>query len=593
MLRVESPHTDELNSQRPFSSPASYKGLTSNSLDTIRVFILLAITIWVAHFWHSAGFGLYADDYINVSQALASSSRVWSYVKKAVLTFEYGRPVGYAFLGLFSFLGSKLGGLRGIYWILYIIVTLNSCLFYTLLKRLSPYPGFALIGALAFSLFPADATHAFLTHLEVYPSLTFLLIAFHCYLSAGIKLSYLVILGTLLSYETAFPVFLAAPLLKGKWGSSLIRELIRHGSILGAMFVGVAVLHMTSGDIRLAKLGVLATLQMSFLQMILGPVTSMAMFVYRPFTTLRSMTHEPAVFLPLCVAGLAWGLLRVNLGPVSTVKDTAPTGRTTNCFRHLSELASLGLVMLILAYPLVLTLPATSIDGRGSRVHIAAAVGASVLCSCACLAILSVAGRFGKKKLATVGLTFYFGLLVGFGLTVQEDYRLSWQYQRAFWTDLVRLCPDIDNETVILVEPTGLLNTRMDAFNWATSFGLQQIYQFFPNYEYFDRLRRKPQVHILLPGWQEKIVSNGQSFELNDLTTLSLSIIYGSVKSSNVIFLEAHDGRLTRRTEPLIIDGQEFPLKQVASSRDQPLKKGHLYPYLIRSSNEQPVRYLK
>ncbi len=593
MLRVESLHTDDRSSQRAFFSLASYKGPASNSPDTIRAFILLAITIWVAHFWHSADFGLYADDYINVSQALASGSRVWSYVKKAALTFEFGRPIGYALLGAFSFIGVKLDGLRGIYWILYIIVTANSCLFYALLKRLSPDPGFALLGALAFSLFPADATHAFLTHLEVYPSLTFLLIAFHCYLSERKKLSYLIILGTLLSYETVFPVFLAAPLLIRTWDSKLIRELLCHALVLGAMFVCVAVLHIVSGDMRLTNRDFLPIFKMALFQMISGPITSMAMFFYRPFTTLRSMKDEPAVFVPLCVAALAWALLGVNLGPVSTIKDTAPTGRTTNCFRHLSELALLGLVMLILAYPLVLTLPATSIDGRGSRVHIAAAVGASVLCSCACLAILSVAGRFGKKKLATVGLTLYFGLLVGFGLTVQEDYRLSWQYQRAFWTDLVRLCPDIDNETVILVEPTGLLNTRMDAFNWATSFGLQQIYQFFPNYEYFDRLRRKPQVHILLPGWQGKIVSNGQSFELNDLTTLSLSIIYGSVKSSNVIFLEAHDGRLTRRTEPLIIDGQEFPLKQVASSRDQPLKKGHLYPYLIRSSNEQPVRYLK
>jgi hypothetical protein len=427
----------------------------------------------------------------------------------------------------------------------------------------------------------------------VYPSLTFLLIAFHCYLAQRIKLSYLAILGTLLSYETAFPVFLAAPLMQTKSGSSLSRELIRHAAVLGVMFVCVAVLHIASGDIRVAKVGFLATLQMSLLQTILGPVTSMALFVYRPLTTLGFVQHQPAVFLPLGIVGVAWGLSRVSLG-LAPVEAAASSTETRGFFRHLGHLALLGWITLILAYPLALTVPATAINGRSSRVHIAAAIGGSILCACASMAILFAASHFRKEKVAGLGLVLFFGLLTGFGLNVQDDYRLSWQLQRAFWTDLVRLCPDMDDETVILIEPTGLKYPRhMDAFNWATSFGLQQIHPFFPNYEYFDRLRRKPQVHILRPGWQEKIASDGQNFKLDASTTLSLEIIHGSVKSSTVIFLEPRDGKLTRRTEPLTIDGQGFPLKQVASSRDRPLQKGHLYPYLIRSSNEEPVRYFK
>src|SRR5262249_2895025 len=162
---IDSSDTDATRSERVEPSLESSYEPVSDSLSAISVFILLAITIWVAHFWHSAEFGLYADDYLTVSQGLASGARVWSFLKKTVLTFEYGRPVGYIFLGLFSFLGAKLEGLRGIYWLAYIVVTVNSCLFYTFLKRLSPYPGFALVGALTFSLFPADTTRAFLTHL--------------------------------------------------------------------------------------------------------------------------------------------------------------------------------------------------------------------------------------------------------------------------------------------------------------------------------------------------------------------------------------------------------------------------------------------
>jgi hypothetical protein len=249
--------------------------------------------------------------------------------------------------------------------------------------------------------------------------------------------------------------------------------------------------------------------------------------------------------------------------------------------------------MLVLAYPLTLTVPATVIADRGTRVHLAAVVGASILCACACLAIHFIASRYRKENLAAVGLAVFFALLVGFGLTVQQDYKISWQYQRQFWTDLVHLCPDITNDTVILVEPTGLQNPKyMVAYNWSMSFVLQQIFQFRPNYQFFDDLKLKPLVYMLRPRWQEKIVSKGELFELNKFTVRSLPVIYDMVESSNVIFLETANGKLTRRTDPLIIGGKEFPLKKNIGS-EQPIDKGHLYTYLIKSPNEQRIHYLK
>ena len=64
------------------------------------------------------------------------------------------------------------------------------------------------------------------------------------------------------------------------------------------------------------------------------------------------------------------------------------------------------------------------------------------------------------------------------------------------------------------------------------------------------------------------------------------------LESSRIILLEARDGKLTRRTEPLRIGSQEFRFKEKSVSGLPPFKKGILYDYLIRSSNEEQIRYI-
>jgi hypothetical protein len=117
-----------------------------------------------------------------------------------------GRPLHDGLVYLLSFIGFRLGGLHVLYWIGYAILTVNAFLFYTLLKRLSDQQVFAVTGALAFCLFPAHTVQTWLTiAFAVQPALMLLLIAIHCYLSDRKKLSYLLIFGSLLCYETFFP----------------------------------------------------------------------------------------------------------------------------------------------------------------------------------------------------------------------------------------------------------------------------------------------------------------------------------------------------------------------------------------------------
>lgn len=588
-------------------------------LESLKILILLAITTWIAHFWHSASFGLYEDDYTRVPRVMSITwLELWDLILNQ--SSAQGRLLHDGLIYLFSFLGLKLGGLDVVYWIGYTIVTVNVFLFYLLLKQMFGKQSFAIIGALAFSLFPADTTQPFLTHsLGAQPSLTFLLIALHFYFSERRKLSYLVILGSLFCYEPIFPVFLAAPLLKKKWNARLIRELLSHAVVLGVIIVGVATLRKVMGEGRVSGSGLFEVMLLVG-NPIVGPITSMSMFVYRPIETLLKLNGELLILLPLCFAGFTWILFKLKFARMDdsfrlTNRSNNRVFRTLKLpesFNSFSRPVVLGLIMLVLAYPLTLTTLGFSTSGRGTRVHMAAVVGASILCACICSAILHIAAARHKKRLATLGLAGFFALLVGFGLTVQHDYKMSWEHQRAFWTDLIELCPDLNDGTVIFVEPTGLRDNRQLLFLRQELTGvpdtrqiksleilgeiLSEIYTFPDDWEH------PPEVYRLPIRWQGKILTEDNLFRtisMNDVgegenvpLALQRKKFQRQVDSSNVIFLETKSGQLTRRTEPLVIDGQQFRLKEKLVSGLPEFPKGLLYNYLIKESDEEPSDYL-
>jgi hypothetical protein len=478
-----------------------------------------------------------------------------------------------------------------------------------LLKRLFNQQFFTVTGALAFCLFPADTTQTWLTiAFGVQTSLMFLLIALHCYLSERKKLSYLFIIGCLLCYETFFPVFFAAPLLKKQWNSRRIQELFRHALILGAMIICVVIIRkVVIGTTGVMNIGVLSA-RTSIRSMIYGPIISIKMFLLRPIDTLllwdfrnSSVQYIPwsvarnifVFFLPLCFAGLLWVLSQLKLKTLdgaflftTSIKSKvfSLALEIPDFFKYLPKLALVGLIMSSLAYPLALTMSPTTISGRDTRIHLPAAIGVSILCACVCSAMLFIAHAYGKKRLATLGLATFFTLLIGFGLVVQQDYKTSWQYQRAFWTDVIKLCPDITDGTKIFVENTRLKSPNQISANaWPAAYILDQIYQFPSDWKIIPRL-------LLLPsGWQEEIVSDKNLFYLKIFVA---GDEHSKFESSNVILLKVKNGKLIRETAPLTIEGKVFPLKQISASEPILLRKGHLYDYLIVHSDEEVVDYI-
>ncbi len=584
---------------------------------SIVILLILVITTWITHFLYHLEFGLYEDDWGRIALSMSMTfSDLGEFIihNFTDLRFSQGRPLHPTLIVVLSSIATKLGGLKVAYWLGAIILSTNAFLFYILLRCLFESYGFALLGSLLFSLFPADTTQPFLTHsLGIQPSLTILLIAIHCYLAHRIKLSYGIIFLSLLCYETAFPVFLVAPLLQEEWSRKNIKNFYKHALVLAVMIIFVAIIRGFIGERNIAKPNFYTNL-LFISNPIVGPITAMIMFVYRPMSVLFTLPKEYYGVLILCFCGLGWILsqgdfcrsLSISGGGKSLVGLTWLPSKITENLGGFTKAVLIGLMMLVLAYPLTLTTLGFSVSGRGTRVHSVAVFGASILLASLLLMLVGVAKKYGRQRLAIWGLAAYLTLLIGFGLTVQYDYKTSWSHQRAFWTDAIALMPDITDGTVIFLEPTGLRDTRQLLFLRKDLTGipdtrqikfLDVLYLILPSiYNFPQHWQYPPRIYRLPKNWQEIIISQDGLLQTVSTEEEWSGIVEGvprrSVKSSDVIFLETKNGKLTRRKEPLVLGEKIFKLKEQSVSGLPTFEKTPIYDYLIRQPTEPRVSYL-
>jgi hypothetical protein len=587
---------------------AKERGIRDLDILEFAIFPILALVVWIANFWHSANFGLYEDDWNRIPTVIGLS---WQQIFTKVIfeTSGQGRPFHDGLIFLFSFLGIELGGLHYAYIIGAIIITANACLFYLLLKKIYSNQFFAIAGALTFCLFPADTTRDYLTHsLGIQPSLTFLLLALHCYTSDKIKLAYPVIFLSLIAYEPVFTVFFAAPLFNRKWDAKLPRELFRHALILISIIIVTLIIRKFVGEGQVSQFG-FQSIVLLVLNPIVGSITSLAMLVYRPLETLFKLNGEVWLFCSLVFISCAGLFAYLKFEPLPKIFSLRTLVRARGFIKVPDSLKPYakptiaGLATLMLSYPLAMTSYGFAISGRTTRVHVAASIGVSILSACGCSAILLTATKYNKQRLAIIAIAGFFALLVGFGLRVQQDYQLMWQHQRGFWSDLVRLCPDLTEGTVIFVEPSGLRDTRqpmpfrpsrgvsdprqIKGLEWELPQVLNQIYQFPASWQL------KPKVYRLQSDWQAQIRSKDNLFHVSAaIPSLRDDEIERKIASTNVIWLETKTGTLTRRTEPLTISDRQFKLKTQTRLGLPPFEHKYLYNYLIQHPDERPIDYL-
>ncbi|MEW6566784.1 MAG: hypothetical protein AB1449_01170 [Chloroflexota bacterium] len=562
-------------------------------------YLLLGATLWVVHYWHSAQFGLYEDDLTHFPRAAAMSwGEVTSFAtdpSRIVGLYGQGHPLHYTFIYLLANLGWRLAELQGPYWFGFAIEAINALLFYALLRRIHSR-ALGVLGGLAYVLYSADTTQAFLTHsLGLQPSLTFLLLAAHGYVSGRRWLSYPLAGLALLAYETTYPVFIGLPLLSPPLGRKARRDFVVHLLILGLMLGGFILWRVAVGDDRVGGLTLWQAVVTPLTHMLQGLVVSLGTYLYRPVQALQAMNAEVAVATVIFFGVFTWVIGWVGRetwgseGIAPMPRGEVPWQRAVSLstFRamwaelpqqaqSLLRLAAAGAVMLILAYPLTFTVRAYAVSGRETRVHAAGVVGAALLVGSVVLILLHLVRRSDRRRLVNAGLGLWMGLLAGYGFVVQRDYVLAWQYQRLFWTELLPLIDDADNGTAILVDPSGLADARQIGANtWNLPRVLDQLYVLPEEWQV------PPRVFRLVPGWEHRIASEAGLFQLNGATVTAPESVMDRYPSGNVILIESAAGHLSRRAGLLHIPGGDFPLKPVGEPVLPFMPRGLLYSLLI------------
>jgi len=552
-----------------FHIPAANLGARLGQRKEVLISIgLILATFWAARHMLHGSFGFYEDDYTLVVRAMAAH---WPEVRE-FLAGQFsqfagqGRPLQHGLVFLFGYLSGRLGGLLPAYWLAYFIVATNCVLFYLLLRKLGDGL-FALIGGLAYALFSADTTQAFLYHaFGLQPALTFLILASLAYLSGRRVLAYALSLGSLLSYETTYLVFLGIPLLEREWNRSWSKRLALHVAIGLAILGVVTAIRATIGEERVLGLTASDLLEVSFLHTLQGPPVAVGSYVLRPIQAVIDMDLGIGLvsLISLVVFWAALNWMGTSHRPDLTER------------RRLIRLLAAGLVLVALAYPLTFTVRAYAISGRDTRVHLAAAVGAAIVFGSAWrLALaLSAAGRL--RRFVPGGLSALLALLVGFGLVVQKDYARAWELQRRFWTSLVQFVPDLGEGTVILVDPAGLIDTRqIDANTWSLPLVLQYIYEFPSDWD------PVPRVHRLLPDWRARSLHNQL-----EIKAVDFKWEYIVVPWDKAILVETLNGWVMQRVSEVEFQGDNFRLGSEPLLGEEPFHPGAFYEEFLSSGFE-------
>ncbi len=221
-------------------------------------------------------------------------------------------------------------------------------------------------------------------------------------------------------------------------------------------------------------------------------------------TSLRQLTFGPALTLPdwaigsfvvlLMTAVLVYVVLRSEKS-----KDAAQEGLPG--IYHLPALTRSGGVercemitlarlilssgaVLVIAYLFSFTHDPLMKLGRLTSVHMAASVGGSLFFAAIVYTLLTLLARPLYRQIALGVLALHFGIFGGYRFFIQEDFARAWTYQQWFWTDVVSVCGDMTDRTMIVVDAKDIPQTAyIQTYSFAASKMLSLLFEMPPDWE--------------------------------------------------------------------------------------------------------------
>ncbi len=569
----------------------------------------LATAVWAGHFCRMAEFGLYEDDYWRIPPAMeADWGHLWTWLTDLILKYgrTQGRPLHDGLIQLFAWVGAHLGGMAGMFVLAFVIVSLNAILFLAVLRRAELPEHVAVPAALAFALYPADTTQAFLTHsFGIQPSVGFLLLGAYLYLGGRRGAGHAAAAASLFCYETVYPVWAAVPLLERKWDRRWLKRLLVHGLTFTLVVGATVLLRSVTGEGRVRLLRSEMVRERLINNVLDGPIVALSSYWRKFRSGIGGSETEYSWVIAVAAVAVLVALSVVELPPWPARPGRPPeTPRRRGKRRKKPEsefqrrrdrlktllpvmqqaagsraarLTLAGAVMLTLGYSFTATVDAgTTFFGRGTRVHVAAAIGAALLVGLAWSLVLRVSARLKLALPAVIAATVYFVGLAGAGLQVQDQYARCWRVQQKAWTQIVKLAPDLEQDTIVLVERVSTAGLREIApWSWATHMVIWRLYEFPADWP------RWPMVVPIFRGWPAKLRA-GKPLR----SVIELPFFVKLPDNPKYILLREKDGRLTRVERPMPGIAEFQHLGPAPAGARMPYRRRLLYRYLILPSLE-------
>ena len=568
----------------------------NNKKEYLQAFILIALSTFISHFLFFRDFGLYEDDYYNIPPYFnLSFSSLFEIIKVSTVNWLQGRPLSFMPY-FFTMIGFKAGGISGLYAIAFIINTVNSFLVYLIIKKvLSNSELFALSGAVLFCLFPSDTTKTLLIHSFLYQmSMMFFLSATLIYIKGFKKISYAVIILSLLSYEPAFILFFAVPFLNTDKDKPDKKSILIHFSIMTLILFFSYFYRKFAGETRVDDLSsnIGEYIFKSGVSMLSAPLINFYLFLRAPLIPVLNFD----IFI-LIVVAILFTILFIVFRRLNSDDSEKSSDFTINLIHkrislklNLSSsrkfirsliLFPVSLLFICIAYALSFThYPPTAVTGRLTSVHLAASFGGSLFFASLLSVIYEMFSKTGKRNIFVLLISLYLSLLAGYGIVIQKDFTGSWKNQKNFWTEVIKICPDIIDGTLIILENNGKQKLPYTNYilsnSWADPIILQRIFKF-P-----EEWINPPRLFVLNNGLESrvKIENDTLKWKVPESTTFSH---WETLPDSNFILLSVNERKEIIRTDSQFVSlkCKNFFLKPKTQSMIQNYDKSILYDLLI------------
>lgn len=454
---------------------------TGRTRDWLPAVLLVALTVLAAHFARLPQFGLYEDDYWGIAPHLHEPlGRLWDRLLSNFTHWPTGRPLNHFLPAALGSLGSRLGGLRGVYAVAAAWLALNGALVYLILRQITSEVG-AVVAALAYVVFPADSTKILLLHAaHVQGAMTFLLVGILLWMRGGTTrlASYPVAALALLSYETAFLPFLVLPLIRASDRRATLRTWTVHLIACAAILTVIAVVRLRTGDVRAIEAAheTGRSAHRILTSLIIGPRTSGRMLFAAVATGWRRIDLYAALACVLTVLGFLTVARRARPAgsPLSSgVAARWPAWLAPETDRPYSIpwwwLLASALVAWSASYALTLSdfsYPPTQTVGRLTSTHVAAAWPVCLMVA----ALYEGARRWGRAgaRTATVAFAVWLASMVAYHHFIQREYARTWTMEKAFWRQVMTLAPEAGPGWTVIVDGVQAeASTVICANSWA------------------------------------------------------------------------------------------------------------------------------